>query len=180
MGVGLLSRVEETTSGLSLGISSNATWLAVAFAAGALRRRTIVPRAAAAGALALTAANASYYAWIAATEPGTELASVAGSPFVWLVLGAAGGAVFASAGHLWATQRAVVRVLAAVPLAGVCIADGITALTGGPAADAVGLAVGAALPIASAASAAQRALGAALAALLIAIALTGRLEALLP
>jgi len=162
--VGLLSRVEETTSGLSLGISSNATWLAVAFAAGALRRRTIVPRAAAAGALALTAANASYYAWIAATEPGTELASVAGSPFVWLVLGAAGGAVFASAGHLWATQRAVVRVLAAVPLAGVCIADGITALTGGPAADAVGLAVGAALPIASAASAVQRTIGAALAA----------------
>ena len=77
--LGVLSRVEETTDGLSAGVSANATWLGVAFAVGGLGRRASLPRAAGSVALALTAANLAYYSWIGATEPGVELASVAGS-----------------------------------------------------------------------------------------------------
>ena len=72
------------------------------------------------------------------------------------------------------------RVLASLPLAGVCIAEGITALRGGPVTDAVGLVLGAALLVASGRSARERAIGAALAAAVVAVALTGRLEALMP
>ena len=72
------------------------------------------------------------------------------------------------------------RVLASLPLAGVCIAEGITAVGGGPVTDGIGLAFGTALPVASAASARERGLGAALSAAVIAVALTGRLEALMP
>lgn len=58
--LGVLSRVEETTAGLSVGLSSDATWLAVAFAVGAVRPFVRRVRAARDGALALTAANAAY------------------------------------------------------------------------------------------------------------------------
>ena len=178
--LGVLSRIEETTVGLSLGVSANATWLGVAFAVGVLHRRVAPVRAACAGALTLTAANLAYYAWIALTQPGVELASVAGSPVLWLALGVGGGAVFGGAGRLWAAAAGITRVLASRPLAGVCIAEGIFALRGGPLTDGIGLGLGALLPVASGATAGQRLFGAGLSVSVIAVALTGRLEALLP
>jgi hypothetical protein len=174
-----LSRIEETT-GFSAGISANATWLGVAFAVGVLARGVPAWRAACAGALALTAANGAYYAWIACLQPDVALEGVAGPPAVWLALGVGGGAVFATAGWLWAVARGPVRVLASLPLAGVCVAEGISALLGGPLSDGVALVIGAALPIASGGRAAERLLGVGLAAGVVAIALTGRLEALMP
>ena len=178
--LGVLSRVEETTR-FSAGISANATWLGVAFAVGVLQRGAAPAwRAAGAGALALTVANGAYYAWIACWEPGVALAGVAGPPAVWLALGVGGGAVFAAAGRLWAAAHGPSRVLASLPLAGVCIADGIFALLGGPLTDGVALAIGVALPIASGGRAAERMLGVGLSAGVVALALTGRLEALMP
>src|SRR5688572_10587034 len=147
--LGVMSRVEETTDGLSFGVSANATWLGVAFAVGVLHRRAAVRGAAAAGALSLTAANLAYYAWIAATQPDLELASVAGSPLTWLALGVGGGAVFGAAGRVWARAGGLTRVLASLPLAGVCVAEGISALNGGPVSDAPGLVLGAVLPVLS-------------------------------
>jgi hypothetical protein len=178
--LGVLSRIEETTAGLSLGISANSTWLAVAFLAGMAHRRAAALAGARAGALALTAANLAYYTWIAVLEPGVELAAVAGSPLRWLLLGASGGAVFAVAGRLWARGRGPARVLASLPLAGVCIADGIPALLGGALTDGVGLVLGVVLAVISGTCAADRLLGGALAAATVAIALTGRLELLMP
>lgn len=178
--LGVLSRIEETTDGLSLGVSANSTWLAVAFVTGLAQRSSPAARAALAGALALTAANLAYYAWIATFEPGVDLAAVAGSPLRWLALGVSGGAVFAVAGWLWARGTGVRRVLASLPLAGVLVADGIPALLGGAATDAVGLALGAALPVLSGARTRERLLGGLLAAGVIAVALTGRLELLMP
>jgi len=177
--LGVLSRVEETTP-VSVGISANATWLGVAFVVGVAHRRVSPARAAGTGALALTAANVAFYASIAAFEPGVALSSVAGSPAVWLALGLGGGALFAAAGRWWATSAGMTRVLASLPLAGVCITEGVSALTGGPLGDVIGLAFGAALPVASAASARERAVGAALSLAVVGVALTGRLEALMP
>ena len=177
--LGGLSRIEETT-GFSAGISANATWLGVAFAVGGLQHGAPAWRTVGAGALALTAANGAYYAWIAVFEPDVALASVAGPPAVWLALGVGGGAVFAAAGWLWALTRGPARVLASLPLAGVCIAEGISALLGGPVTDGVALVFGVALPIASGGRAAERLLAAGLSAGVVAIALTGRLEALMP
>lgn len=111
---------------------------------------------------------------------GIELASVAGSPVAWLVLGVAGGVVLASAGRVWSATQGVVRVLASVPLAGVCIADGITAVLGGPVTDGVAMVLGVALPVLSATSPGARVLGAVLSAAVVGVALTGRLEPLLP
>jgi len=177
---GVLSRIEETTNGLSLGISANSTWLAVAFGAGMAHRPAPGWHAARAGALALTAANLAYYAWIAMLEPGVPLAAVAGSPLRWLLLGASGGLVFAVAGRLWSRSRGRARVLASLPVAGVSIGDGIPALLGGALTDGVGLVLGAVLPVMSGTCARDRWLGGALAVGVVAIALTGRLEALLP
>jgi hypothetical protein len=177
--LGVLSRIEETT-GFSAGISANATWLGLAFAVGVLARGVPAWRAACAGALALTAANGAYYAWIAVFEPGVALAGVAGPPVVWLALGVGGGAVLAATGWLWAVSRGPARVLASLPLAGVCIAEGIFALLGGPLSDGVALVIGVALPIASGRCAAERLLGVGLSAGVVAIALTGRLETLMP
>ena len=178
--LGVLSRIEETTGGISLSISSNSTWLAVAFVAGMTHRRAAAPAGACAGALALTAANLAYYAWIAVLEPGMELAAVAGSPLRWLLLGASGGAIFAVTGRLWARSHGRARMLASLPLAGVCIADGIPALLGGALTDGVGLVLGVVLPVLSGRCVADRLLGGALAAAVVAIALTGRLEVLMP
>lgn len=177
--LGVLSRIEETADGLSLGVSANSTWLALAFAAAIVARGAAAGRAALAGALALTAANLAYYAWIAVLEPGVELAAVAGSPLRWFALGASGGAVFGLAGWWWARERGVMRVLATLPLAGVLVADGIPALLGGATTDGVGLVLGAALPVLSGSCARERLLGAALAAAVVAVALTGRLEVLM-
>src|SRR3712207_949235 len=87
--LGLLSRIEELTPGFSLGISSKSCWVATAFAAGAF---AAPPRtAAAAGALALTVANLSYYAWSKLHEPGVALSGVAGPVLPWFVFGVVGG-----------------------------------------------------------------------------------------
>ena len=145
-----------------------------------LHRRVSPARAAFAGALALTAANLAYYGWIAATEPARELASVAGSPVLWLALGLGGGVVFATAGRLWAGAAGTTRVLASLPLAGVCIAEGVSALRGGALTDGFGLVLGALLPVASGATAGERLLGVGLSISVITVALTGRLEALMP
>ena len=178
--LGVLSRVEETTAGFSIGLSSNTTWLGTAFALGALGRRAGPCAAAATGALALTAANVAYYAWISATQPDLALAAVAGPPLAWFALGMSGGAVFGATGRAWRATGGAARILAALPLAGVCIAEGIRSAQGGPAPDGAGLLVGVALPIASAASARQRLLGGALVAGIVAVALTGRLEPFIP
>ena len=177
--LGVLSRMEET-SGLPACISTNAAWVALAFAVGSRARGAAALRAAGAGALALTAANAAYYASIAAAEPGVELAAVAGPPLGWFALGVSGGAVFGAAGLLWSGEHGARRVIAALPLAGVCVAQGIAALRGGSPGDAVALLLGVALPVASATSARERVLGGGLVAAVVAVALTGWLDALMP
>jgi hypothetical protein len=101
--LGVLSRIEETTDGFYLAISSNETWLLTAFVVGALARD--VEWAALAGAAALTAANTGYYAWIAITEQATELHAVAGPVVPWYALGVTGGCVFGVAGALARLRR---------------------------------------------------------------------------
>jgi hypothetical protein len=122
--LGALSRVEETADGLDLGISTNVTWLALAFACGATAQRW----SGVAGALALTVANASYYAYVALTEPGRPLDDVAGPVGRWFALGIAGGLVFGPAGALIRHERLAVRALAAAPLAALVVAEHIPAL----------------------------------------------------
>ncbi len=176
--LGVVSRIEETTSGFSVGLSSNASWLGVAFLTGAMQRRAGLARAAAAGCVAMTVANASYYAWIAATEPGVPLASVAGLPAYWFMLGVFGGALFGLTGGAWAVSSGAMRVAWSLPISAVWIADGI-----GPHAspsDAVAAALGFAFPIASAGNGRERLVAGLLAGALVAVALTGRLEAFLP
>jgi hypothetical protein len=177
--LGVLSRIEET-SGWPVALSTNATWLATAFAAGALHRRCAAARATLAGSATLTAANLAYYATVALAEPGVDLTKVAGPPARWIALGVAGGAVLAAAGWLWARTRGPARVAAALPLSGVWVAQYVGALTGGALRDRLGLAAGAALLVASGRRARERVLGAAVAASVVAVALTGRLDALLP
>jgi Family of unknown function (DUF6518) len=101
--LGAVSRVEEVTDGFDLGISSNTTWLLTAFAAGAVV--ATLEWSALAGALALTVANTSYYAYVLLTEPGRPLHTVAGPVDRWYVLGATGGAVFGIAGALARLRR---------------------------------------------------------------------------
>ena len=72
----ILSRLEERTPGLSAGVSSDATWVAVAFAIGSSRQSA--RGGAAGGAVTLTAANLRYYGRILTTE-STDPAAVAGS-----------------------------------------------------------------------------------------------------
>lgn len=98
LALGAASRFEEVTPGFSLGLSSNAAWLALAFFG--TRRCSSLLRAARFGALLETGANAGYYAHVLLLEPGTPLASVAGSPARWLLLGLAAGAFFGAAGRL--------------------------------------------------------------------------------
>lgn len=141
--LGVLSRIEERAPGFSLGISSDAAWLTTAFLAGVLSQGSTLLTGAARGAASLTAANSAYYALIASTEPGIRLADVAGPPLVWLSLGGAGGGLMALSGHLWRTRPAgTARLASAVPLAAVCIAEGITSLRGGPLTDLPALLVG--------------------------------------
>lgn len=102
--LGVVSRVEEAVDGFDAGISSNTTWLLTAFAVGALAG-TAYEWSGLAGALALTAANTSYYAWVAATEQATELHAVAGPVESWFALGVTGGFVFGVAGALARLRR---------------------------------------------------------------------------
>jgi hypothetical protein len=119
--LGVVSRLEEVTPGFDAGISSDGLWLAAAFAAG-------VWRGPLAGAAALTAANLAYYAFIGATEPGVRLASVAGRPAHWFLLGIAGGAVCGAAGALWARWGAPARIATAVLLMGLLLSGAATDL----------------------------------------------------
>ncbi|HEX8104860.1 MAG TPA: DUF6518 family protein [Solirubrobacteraceae bacterium] len=152
--LGVLSRVEETTAGFSTGISSDSAWVAVAFAAGVATRRALPAVA------ALTAANAAYYGWLAATEPATPLASVAGSPVAWVALGLLAGAVFGTAGAVWAAAREPRRLLAVLPLAAVLVVEGAAAVRAGHGPGGIGLLAGLALPLLSAPALPVRALAA--------------------
>lgn len=120
--LGVASRVEEV-AGFDAGVSTNLTWLATAFVAGALGR------GAAGGAVALTAANAGYYAHVLATEPGRPLASVAGPVERWFALGVAAGVVFGAAGALLRRRSAALRAAAFLPLAAVAVAERVPALS---------------------------------------------------
>ncbi len=221
--LGMLSRLEETTSGLSFGVSSNGAWLALPFALGALaargaRRADVRPidvpttrrsdagateggdgvrpvdvlsgrrsgaRAAARGgaalgAVAATAGNVGYYAWVAATEPGRALASVAGPVEEWLALGLGGGGTFGAAGAVAASAAPPARAVAVLLLAGVLVVDGSQALRGGAATDAVGLLAGLALPAMVSVPPRWRGAGMLAACAVLAVALTGALDPLSP
>ena len=102
--LGVVSRVEEVTDGFDVGISSNVTWLMTAFFVGALAG-TAYEWSGLTGAVALTAANTSYYVWIAITEQATELDAVAGPVESWYALGVTGGCVFGVAGALARLRR---------------------------------------------------------------------------
>ena len=102
--LGVVSRIEEVVDGFDVGISSNETWLLTAFVVGALAG-TAYEWSGLVGAVALTAANTGYYAWIAATEQATELDAVAGPVEAWYALGATGGFVFGVAGALARLRR---------------------------------------------------------------------------
>lgn len=102
--LGVISRVEEVVDGFDVGISSNVTWLMTAFLVGALAG-TAIEWSGLAGAVALTAANTGYYAWVAATEQATELHLVAGPVEAWYALGVTGGFVFGVAGALARLRR---------------------------------------------------------------------------
>ena len=149
--LGVLSRIEEVTPGLSAGISSHSAWVAVAFGAGAAARGGL-SRAALTATAAMSAGNAGYYAWIAATEPGMPLTAAAGDPLGWVAAGILTGVVFGPAGRLWAGAGPAGRALVALPLSAVLVHEGADALLGGPATDAIGLVAGLALPAASALS----------------------------
>jgi hypothetical protein len=176
---GALSRVEEQVPDFALGISTYGTWVLAAAVAGALGAGAL-RGGALAGAAGLTAANAGYYGWVLATEPDMPLDGVSGSPVRWLVLGLAAGAVFGAAGRAWRTGRPPVRLAAALLVAAVYIADGISAVTGGPPAAGAGLVAGGALALASARDARGRAVALTAVAAIGAVAATGALERLLP
>ena len=177
--LGVCSRIEEITAGFSLGISSNGAWLALAFVLGICAASPA--GAAAAGALALTLANLGYYAWIAATEPGRDLAIVAGPPAEWFLLGAGGGMVFGWAGRAWrAAAGPFRRLVAGLLLAGVLVVENLDGVLEGHLTHAPGVLAGVALPVASAPRGAPRALAVAATAALVAAAATGRLTPLMP
>jgi Family of unknown function (DUF6518) len=104
LALGVVSRIEEVVDGFDLGISSNETWLLTAFVVGALAGIEY-EWSGLAGAAALTAANSSYYVWIALTEQATELDLVAGPVASWYALGVTGGFVFGVAGALARLRR---------------------------------------------------------------------------
>lgn len=125
--LGVVSRVEEVTAGFDAGISTNLTWLATAFLVGAVAGE--LARSAVAGAVALTAANAGYYAYVLATEPGRPLASVAGPVERWLALGVSAGIVFGAAGALLRSRSVAPRAAAFLPLLAVVVAERVPALS---------------------------------------------------
>lgn len=115
--LGVLSRIDETTAS-PLPVSDNATWVLAALLAGALASARPVRAA----VVVVTAANLAYYAWIAMTEPGVPLGSVAGSPLHWVALGMATGVVFGAAGAVMRGGPLAVRGVAlALPLTAVAL-----------------------------------------------------------
>ena len=127
--------------------------------------------AVAGGAALLTAANLAYYA-AGGTAPGAG---------TWLVLGVTGGLSFGAAGRLFRLGPEPARLVAALMLAGVLIAEGAEVFTAeGEVDDGVELVLGCALPVLAARSTRYRATAAAATAALLAIAATGALEPLVP
>jgi hypothetical protein len=126
LALGVASRVEETVDGFDVGISSNLAWLATAFAVGALVAE--IEWSGLAGAVALTAANSSYYAWIATVEGSRELDGVAGAVEPWFALGVTGGFVFGAAGALARSDAWWTRAAACAPLAALTVAERVPAL----------------------------------------------------
>ena len=124
--LGVVSRIEEVEPAFDAGVSTNFTWLGVAFLVGA--RAASLDWSALAGAVALTTANAGYYAHVLATDPGRPLDQVAGPVDRWFALGVTGGFVFGAAGALVCSTRLPVRVAAAVPLAALLVAEWIPAV----------------------------------------------------
>ena len=96
--LGIASRIEERGGGISL-VSTDTVWCAVAFLAARPLRAV----------LAITAANAGYYAYVAITQPDVPLAAVAGSPLRWVVLGVATGLFFGRGRH-WTALAALLAV----------------------------------------------------------------------
>ena len=117
--LGALSRIHEGTSALSV-VSTHPTWLLAAVLAGAFART--LGSGALAGAAALTAANAGYYALVAVSED-VPLASVAGSPGRWVVLGVAGGAAFGLAGAVARRRPGLARAAALAGVGAVLAGD---------------------------------------------------------
>lgn len=145
--LGVLSRVEEVTPGLSAGVSSDSAWVATAFVVGS---RAPESRLAALLATAtMCAANGAYYVWIALAERGTPLAVVAGDPWTWVLAGVLTGLVFGVAGRLWRVSAPRGRLAAVVPLATVFAIEAGDALRGGAATEAIGLAIACVLPVVS-------------------------------
>jgi Family of unknown function (DUF6518) len=175
--LGILSRVEERTPGLSAGVSSDAMWIAAAFAVGATTQDA--RGGGARGAVTLTAANLGYYGWILATE-ATDPARVVGGSSLWLILGLTGGALFGAAGTIWRTGPPPARTAAALLCSAVLIADGGPGLRGAPATDAVSVVAGTMLAFASASTPRLRFVASAACVLLVTVAATGSLEPLLP
>jgi hypothetical protein len=148
--LGLLSRVEEVTAGLSLGLSSDSAWVAAAFAAGA---RAPGARSAALRAVAaMCAANGAYYAWVGVAERGTALAAAAGDPRRWVLAGVLTGLVFGVSGRWWRVSPPGGRLAAVMPLAVVLAIEGGDALRGAAVTHGIGLGLALVLPIVSARS----------------------------
>ena len=124
--LGAVSRVEEVAGGFDLGISTNFTWLAVAFLVGA--KAGEIAWSGVAGAAALTVANGGYYAWILLTEPGRPLEEVAGPVERWFALGVTGGLVLGAAGALLSSRSRALRAAACLPLAALLVAERVPAL----------------------------------------------------
>ena len=175
LALGALSRVEELTNGFSAGISSDSCWVATAFVVGALAGGA--PRAAAAGALALTIANLSYYAWSKLHDPAVAFADVAGPVLPWFAFGLAGGCVFGVAGHVWrTTPSAPLRLAAALLLAGVMTTEALEPADLRPG-DLVGALIGVGLVLVSVR---ERVVAIGAAAALVVVGLSGALAPLLP
>ncbi len=108
--LGVLSRAEERTGGVGMSlISTDTTWCALGFACARSWRAV----------LALTAANAAYYAYVAIDQPQVRLAAVAGPVERWVALGIVTGVVFGALGGMFRRGRRV----AALPLAFVAISE---------------------------------------------------------
>ena len=118
--LGVLSRVEEL-NGAPAVISTHAGWALAPFVAGALG--SSARSGAVRGVVLLTAANAGYYAWSAAAEPGVALESVAGSVPHWFAAGVGAGAVFGALGGLTRVGGVFARVAVPMTVLAVIAAD---------------------------------------------------------
>lgn len=121
--LGVISRIDDRSGG-TWSVSADGTWVALGLAAGVA---SCGPRvwAAASSVVALTVANASYYTWIAVTEPGVALDAAAGPPLRWFALGIGGGIVTGLIGRQCAHGPRSARA-AALVAALLCVSVGPT------------------------------------------------------